>query len=169
MNIKTDSLERAAFGAAMIWGVWTLVPVIGACIAAFLIAMQSGIQALKLPAWAWSTSATAFVLCVAITLAMKPAQRGQVIGRLRMAAMIVFVVLIPLGVLSVVLGQIQPSELITPAASMERNLHNAGNALTVGATWICFFVLPLLLAAVSVLQLLNHQGSKLDKLAEATD
>lgn len=168
MDCRTNHIERAAFGAALIWGVWTIVPVVGACIAAFLIAMNSGIQALELPEWAWSTSAAAFVLCIALTLAMRPAQKAQMIKALRVTAMFVFAVLIPLGVLSVVLGQFQPGDMVTPAASIERNLHNAGNALSIGATWIFFFVTPLLLASVSVARLLKPQDSTLDQLADIT-
>ena len=77
MNRKADYLDRAAFGAAMIWGVWTFVPIVGACIAAFLIAMHSGIQALTVPAWAWGTSTASIVLCIAATIAMRPALRGE--------------------------------------------------------------------------------------------
>lgn len=160
MNQTNENyLERAAFGAAMIWGAWTLVPVVGACIAAFLIAMNSGIQAMNLPSWAWSTSAAAIVLCLAVTMVMRPPQRGEMIHALRFTALSVGVVLIPLGVLSAVMSQFEPTELMTPAGQIERNLHTAGNGLVTGAVWVCFFALPVLLGLISLLQLFKSKES----------
>lgn len=169
MNRKADYLDRAAFGAAMIWGVWTFVPIVGACIAAFLIAMHSGIQALTLPAWAWGTSTASIVLCIAATIAMRPALRGEMIEALRVAAMFAGAVLIPLGVLSIVMSQFQPGSLVSQTSQIERNLHSAGQGITIGAAWVCFFVLPLSFAAVSVMQLFKRKKSAPSQLADTAD
>lgn len=157
MSQKTDYLERAALGAAMIWGVWTFVPIVGACIAAFLIAMTFGIQALTLPTWAWATSTASIVLCIAATIAMRPAPRGEMIEALRVAAMFTGAVLIPIGVLSIVMSQFGPGSLVSQTSLIERNLLSAGQGIKIGATWVCFFVLPLSFAAVSVMQLFKRK------------
>lgn len=86
-------------------------------------------------------------------------RQGKMIHALRFTALSVSVVLIPLGVLSAVMSQFEPTELMTPAGQIERNLHTAGNGLVTGAVWVCFFALPVLLGLISLLQLFKSKES----------
>ena len=147
--------KAVAVGAALLWGIWTLVPVAMACVLVFFAALHFGIQALNVPTLAIGAGASMLVLALGIAVALRPAPRAELLRGIWLFAKIGALLLFAVGLLMLIVSNVPAFEVgdTSQSARLDTALRETASGLAMGAGWMILVVIPTGLAAMAVVHL----------------
>ena len=147
-----NQAKAISIGALLIWGAWTMLPVIMAALAAIVAIVHYGIQAFALPTWALACGAAASILVVLLTLLLREGPRERLLKTFFVAAKIVGLLLLISGAMVIAISNLPalPDQGPSRLAEMDANLTSAAFGLVEAFAWIAVVVLPMILCVMTL-------------------
>lgn len=145
-------LNGAALGSIVLYGAWSLIPVVIACAAVFVAALAYGVQAFALPTWAFALGAAMLVLGLAIVALLQPAPRQRLWHSVRFYAKLSFVLLFAAGLMYLLLESLGPMDSGgSPLVSrLEAGSRDAALSITTSMAWFAVVGVPAMIASAAV-------------------
>lgn len=151
-DIYKNKTKVIAFGAVLMWGVWTLVPVVMAALAALMAIVFYGIQAFSLPSWALGIGAAALTLAILLTLTLQDGPKARLLRTLFFAAKIAGLFLVTAGAAGVLFSNLPaiPVGTASDIAEMDARMTKMAFGIVEAFAWITVFVLPIGLCGLTL-------------------
>jgi len=151
-DLYKNKTKIIAFGAVLMWGVWTLVPVVMAALAALIAIVYYGIQALSLPSWALGSGAAALTLAILLTLTLQDGPKARLLRTLFFAAKIAGLFLVTAGAAGVLFTNLPALPVDAPShvAKMDARMSTLAFGIVEAFAWITVFFLPVGLCCLTL-------------------
>lgn len=147
-----NQAKAISIGALLIWGAWTMLPVIMAVLAAVMAIVHYGIKAFALPTWASACGAAASILAVLLTLLLREGPRERLLKTFFVASKIVGLLLLTAGAMAIAINSLPalPDQGPSRLAEMDANLTSAAFGLVEAFAWLAVVVLPMMLCVIAL-------------------
>lgn len=159
MGTKTqDAVEAAVVAGALVWGVWSLLPVAIGVLAAFIAIVLYGFSAFAVPSWALGIGAASTVFAACVCAMLRPVARAplrKAFIKFGMFALALFVAVGAGTALFEVMPSLSAVDADAPNASVRGDLLGMLAGLKTVYAWIVIVVIPAALAAIAGRQLLR--------------
>ncbi|WP_156516900.1 hypothetical protein [Delftia sp. GW456-R20] len=151
MTMKNNA-KVIAFGAVLIWGAWTLVPVLLATLAALVAVVFYGIQAFTLPPWALGCGAAALVLAIFMTLLLREGPKKRLLRTFYVAAKFLGLLLVASGAMMLVVSNLPeiPTGAPSNVAKIDAGLSTAAFGMVEAFAWVAVVALPVSLCILTL-------------------
>lgn len=160
-NIR-GTLEAVALTGALIWGVWSLVPVAVGVLAAFCAVAYYGVSAFTLPAWALGIGAACAVFTAGVCLVMRGQARALLLERVVKVAWAGAALFLALGAMMAIMAFMPDLPSLNRVSADQRlngNLLGMVDGVKTASAWLLIVGMPLVLAAIASRQVAAvHRG-----------
>ncbi len=157
-----NQAKAISIGALLIWGTWTILPVIMAALAAVVAIVHYGIKAFALPTWALACGAATSILAVLLTLLLQEGPRERLLKTFYVAGKLVGLLLLTAGAMVIAISNLPalPDQGPSRVAEMDANLTSAAFGLVEAFAWLAVVVLPMILCIITLHRLWFEIQSK---------
>jgi len=147
-----NQAKAISIGALLIWGAWTMLPVIMAVLAAVMAIVHYGIKAFALPTWALACGAAASILAVLLTLLLRKGPRERLLKTFFVASKIVGLLLLTAGAMAIAITSLPalPDQGPSRLAEIDANLTSGAFGLVEAFAWLAVVVLPMMLCVIAL-------------------
>ncbi len=157
-----DAIAVAAVAGALIWGVWSLVPLAIGVLAAFIAIVAYGVSAFSVPSWALGTGSASIVFASSVFAMLRPAARAPLREAFIKLGMFALALFVAVGAGAALLAIIPSTSLMDPDSSrgqVRSDLAGMVDGLKTFYAWLVILVIPAALAAIAGHQLLRSSRS----------